>query len=130
MDMDSYIAGLPDEARRVLILLRETIQAAAPEAEPGMSYGVPAFFWRGKPLVCFAAFKNHYGLYPLDPSVLDAFREELSGFSTAKGTIRFPIDGPVPLDLVERIVKYRLEQSRPDLHVVEDGVLAPQNLPR
>lgn len=112
MDMDGYLAGLSAEARLALTALHDAIQTTAPDAKPGMSYGVPAFLLRGKPLVCFAAFENHYGFYPLSPGVIDAFADELARFSTAKGTVRFPRDQPLPLDLVQRMVKARLEEMR------------------
>lgn len=110
--MDAYLSGLPAESRGALERLRNAIQAAAPEAEPGMSYGVPAFRFRGKALVCFAAFKNHCGFCPLSPEVLRMFSEELAGFDIAKGTIRFHTSRPLPVALLTRIVRARLAELR------------------
>jgi uncharacterized protein YdhG (YjbR/CyaY superfamily) len=77
-----------------------------------MSHGVPAFRFRGKPLVCFAAFNNHCGFYPLSPQVLSAFPAELAGFDTAKGTIRFHTNNPLPVAILKEIVRARLQELR------------------
>lgn len=111
-DVDAYLGTIPIVARNALEDLRKAIRSAAPEAEEGYSYGVPAFKLHGKPLVCFAAFKNHCGFYPLSPEVLATFEAELSGYDTAKGTIRFDPTKPLPAALVKRIVKARLAELR------------------
>ena len=111
-DMAAYLARVPPEFRHALEHLRDTIQRVAPEAEPSMCYGVPAFRFRGRPLVCFAAFKSHCGLYPLSPNVINAFADELAAFSTAKGTIRFQLTNPLSDSLVTRIVTARLAELR------------------
>jgi len=109
-DVDAYLAKLPADARDTLEAVREAIRAAAPEADEGISYGVPAFKFRGKALVCFAAFKNHFGFYPLSPDVLSSFAEDLAAYETAKGTIRFTAKKSLPKALVIKIVKARLKE--------------------
>jgi len=108
--IDGYLAELPEGQRAVLQALRETIADAAPDAVEGISYGIPAFRYRGRPLVAYAAARTHCSLFPMGPSVIDAHREALSGFSTAKGTIRFTPEGPLPADLVRAIVRDRMAQ--------------------
>lgn len=110
--VDMYMSELPDEYRSALEKLREVIRSEAPEAEEGFSYGVPAFKLEGKPLVCFAAFKNHCGFYPLSPTVLDRFSKELSGYETAKGTIRFHPQKLIPDDLIRKIVQARAAEIK------------------
>ena len=109
-DVDAYLESLPMDARKALENLREVIRATAPQSEEGFSYGVPAFRFKGKPLVCYAAFKNHCGFYPMSPEVLSRFIPDLANFETAKGTIRFQAKKPLPAVLVKRIVKARLEE--------------------
>ena len=110
--VDAYLETVPAAARKALQKLRMAIRAAAPEAEEGFSYGVPAFKFGGKALVCFAAFKRHCGFYPMSPDVLTAFADELSGYETAKGTIRFDPKKPLPAALIKRIVKARLAELK------------------
>ena len=109
-EVEQYLELLPMESQKALRTLRSIIQDTVPNAEEGFSYGVPAFKIQGKPLVCYAAFKNHCGFYPMSPKVLERFAAELAGFETAKGTIRFKIDNPLPEDLVKRILKARLKE--------------------
>jgi len=106
--IDSYIAAYPKDVRILLQELRKAIRLSAPGAEETISYQMPAFRLNGI-LVYFAAFKNHIGFFPT-ASAVEAFKKELSPFDTSKGTIRFPLDKPVPLALVKRIVKYRVKQ--------------------
>ncbi len=106
--IDATLAGLPADQRAALEALRETIAAAAPGAVEGISYGMPAFRYRGRPLVGYQAAKTHCAFYPMNPAVIDAHREELEGFETSKGTIRFTPDHPLPSDLVARIVRARV----------------------
>ena len=108
-DVDKYIARFPENVQKALEELMQAIQTAAPEAEEAMSYGVPAFRLKGN-LALFAAFKNHIGFYP-EPSAIEAFREELVPYSLSEGTIRFPLGKPIPLDLVARIIRYRVNQN-------------------
>ncbi len=109
-DVDAYLASIPADACSALEKLRKWIRAAAPNAKEGFSYGVPAFKLEGKPVVCFAAFKNHCGFYPMSPDVLSKFADDLAGYETAKGTIRFPAKKPLPAALVKKIVKARLAE--------------------
>ena len=107
-DIDGYLAALPDDMREAVATLRRTIAAAAPEATEGVSYGMPAFRFRGRPVVAYGAAKSHYALYPMDPARIEAHAAELAGFDTAKGTIRFKVSEPLPVDLVTAIVHERL----------------------
>jgi uncharacterized protein YdhG (YjbR/CyaY superfamily) len=106
-DLDGYISGFPEEVQTLLRKMRRTIGRAAPNAEETISYNVPAFTLRGKKLVWFAAFKAHIGFYP-GAAAIAAFKKELSPYKTAKGSVQFPFKDPLPLDLVSRIVKFRL----------------------
>lgn len=109
--INGYLAGLPPDQRDALQALRSTIAAAAPEAEEGLSYGVPAFRYKGRPLVSYVAAKAHLSFFPMSPKVVDDHRSELTDFDLAKGTIRFAPDHPVPADLVKRIVRARIAES-------------------
>lgn len=108
-NIDTYIAGFPDEVQAILEQIRATIKKAAPEAEEAISYGIPTFKLHKTNLVHFAAFKHHIGFYPT-PTGGEAFKEELSGYKTGKGSVQFPLDQPMPLDLITRIVQFRIEQ--------------------
>jgi uncharacterized protein YdhG (YjbR/CyaY superfamily) len=107
--IDEYIATFPENVQSILKELRETIRDAAPQAEEIISYQMPAFKQNGI-LVYFAAFKNHVGFFPTSSGIA-AFKEELSEYETSKGTVRFPMDKPIPLDLVKKIVRYRVEEN-------------------
>jgi uncharacterized protein YdhG (YjbR/CyaY superfamily) len=109
VSIDEYIATFPEEIQKILEELRATIKAAAPEAEEKISYQMPTFALKGN-LVHFAAFKNHIGLYPT-PSGTQAFKRELSIYQGAKGSIKFPIDKPLPLELIRKIVKFRVAEN-------------------
>ena len=106
---DEYLASQPPHARALLKELRATIKKAAPDAEEKISYNMPAFKLYGM-LVWYAAFKEHIGLYPR-ASGIEAFKKELSVYKSAKGSVQFPIDKPLPLSLVSRIVKYRVKEN-------------------
>ncbi len=108
-NIDEYIASFQNDIQEILQKIRRLIQKTAPDATEAMSYGVPAFNLNGN-LVLFAAFKKHIGLYP-EPSGIEAFKKELSEYETAKGTIKFPLDRPIPYDLVKKIVKYRVKEN-------------------
>jgi uncharacterized protein YdhG (YjbR/CyaY superfamily) len=112
--IDAYLAGLAADQRAALQSLRETIAAAAPEAEEALSYGVPAFRYRGRPLVSYVAAKAHCSFYPMSPKVVDDHRAELTDFDLAKGTVRFEPDHPVPAGLVQRIVRARMAETEAD----------------
>lgn len=107
--IDEYIASFPEDIQNILNDIRATIRAAAPEATEKISYQMPTFFLNGN-LVHFAGFKTHIGFYPT-PSGIDEFKAELSKYKGSKGSIQFPIDQPVPLDLIAKIVKYRVSEN-------------------
>lgn len=108
--VDEYVAAIPEPARSTLEKMRRTIRSAVPRpATETISYGIPAFKHE-RVLVWFAAFANHCSLFPT-ASVIEAFREELKGFSISKGTIQFPIDKPLPTALIKRIVKARVAEA-------------------
>ena len=107
--IDEYIATFPAETQKILQALRATIKAAAPDADEKISYQMPTFALKGN-LVHFAAHKNHIGFYPT-PSGIEAFKQELSLYEGAKGSIRFPIEQPLPLELISEIVKFRVAEN-------------------
>lgn len=107
--VDEYIAGAPENIRDILEKIRRTIKEAAPEAQETISYGMPAYKQNG-PLVYFAAQKKHIGFYPT-PSGIINFRKELSPYHTSKGAIQFPLDKPIPYELVKKIVKFRVKEN-------------------
>jgi len=108
-NIDEYIAGFPNGVQVMLQKLRTTIRKAAPEAEETINYGIPTFTLKGN-LVHFAAFKNHIGFYPA-PSGIEAFKKELSVYEGAKGSVQFPIEKSLPLNLVSKIVKFRVKEN-------------------
>ena len=107
--IDEYIAAQPEQVRGLLERLRTAIRQAVPGAEEVISYQMPAFRLKGV-LVFFAAFKNHIGFYPTS-SGIKAFRKELASYETSKGAIRFPLDKPLPIALVKKIVKFRVSEQ-------------------
>ncbi len=107
--IDDYIGSFPPGVQKKLRQMRETIRAAAPDAEEKISYRMPAFALKGI-LVYFAAFRNHIGFYPTS-SGIRKFRRELSVYKWGKGSVQFPLDTPLPLGLVHRIVKYRVAEN-------------------
>ncbi|MCI0699336.1 DUF1801 domain-containing protein [candidate division KSB1 bacterium] len=107
--IDEYIGTFPEDRQKILQEVRATIQAAAPDAKEKISYQMPTFDLKGN-LVHFAAFKNHIGFYPT-PSGTEAFKEEIARYQGAKGSIRLPLDEPMPLDLITRIVKMRVAEN-------------------
>ncbi|TFG23017.1 MAG: hypothetical protein EU533_03600 [Promethearchaeota archaeon] len=109
--IDEYIDAFPKDVKEILIKLRQVIRKAAPEAKEAISYQMPTFKLNGN-LVHFAGYKKHIGFYPT-PSAIEEFKKELGSFETSKGTIKFPLNKPIPFDLVRRIVEYRvLENSK------------------
>lgn len=110
-NIDDYISGFPQDVQSILQQIRSIIKNSAPDAEEKISYGMPAFTLHGRPLVYFAAFKNHIGFYPL-PQGIKAFEKELAGYKTSKGAVQFPLDKPVPVSLITNIVKFRMKQGK------------------
>ena len=107
--IDEYIATFPVETQKILEELRATIKAAAPDAGEKISYQMPTFAQKGN-LVHFAAYKNHIGFYPTS-SGTQAFKQELSIYEGAKGSVKFPIEKPLPLELISKIVKFRVAEN-------------------
>ena len=108
-NVDTYIASFPAEVQTLLQQMRSAIKQAAPDAEEIISYGIPAFRFKGM-LVWFAAHTNHIGLYPRG-SGIEEFAVQLKGYKVSKGTIQFPLDRPVPLELIGKIVQFRVEEN-------------------
>ena len=108
--IDEYIADFPANVQAILGKIRRTIQKAAPKAEEAISYQIPAFKLNGKMLIYFAAFKNHISVYPA-PRGAAEFKDELARYKGGKGTAQFPLDEPMPYDLIRRIVKFKVKQN-------------------
>jgi len=108
--VDNYIKTFPESVQKMLQQVRKTIKSAAPDAIEGFSYMMPAYKMNGKPLVYFAGYKNHIGFYATPTGHL-AFEKELSKYKQGKGSVQFPLDEPMPLDLIKQIVKFRVAES-------------------
>lgn len=109
-NIDEYIEQFPADIQAILQEVRQTIREAAPQAREKISYQMPTFDLHGN-LVHFGAHKEHIGFYPT-PSGIEAFASELAGYESSKGAVKFPLDQPIPLDLVGRIVKFRVEENQ------------------
>lgn len=109
-EVETYIQQFPDNVQEILGNIRKLIKDNAPEAEESFAYGMPAYKTHKKPLVYFAAFKNHIGFYAT-PSGHDEFQTELSKYKQGKGSVQFPLDQPMPYQLMERIVKFRVSEN-------------------
>lgn len=109
--IDEYLGQFPPPARVVLDEMRALIRATAPDANETMSYGIPTFDVNGKHLVHFGGWKKHVGFYPV-PTGIEAFKDELAGYKTSKGSAQFPYDKPLPVDLIRRIVEFRLAELK------------------
>ncbi|HNU13811.1 MAG TPA: DUF1801 domain-containing protein [Chitinophagaceae bacterium] len=107
--VDEYLQSFPPPVKAALEKIRKTIKAAAPKAEELISYGIAGYKYHGM-LIYFAGFTNHVSVYPA-PRTAEPFKKELAGYKGGKGTVQFPLDKPIPLDLVKRIVKYRVKQN-------------------
>ncbi|HSI75444.1 MAG TPA: DUF1801 domain-containing protein [Lunatimonas sp.] len=109
--ISDYIAAFPAEVRDVLSQIRTIILETAPDAEEGFAYQMPSYKTYGKPLVYFAAFENHIGLYAT-PTGHDAFKERLAGYKQGKGSVQFPLDQPIPYKLIREIVAFRVAENK------------------
>jgi uncharacterized protein YdhG (YjbR/CyaY superfamily) len=112
-EIDEYLGALDEPKRTTLAMLRQTILDIVPEADQGMSYGSPAFKIRGKTIAGFAAFRNHLSYLPHSGSVFPQLGDELQGYSTSTGALRFGVDEPLPAPLVEKLITVRLRQAFP-----------------
>ncbi|MHB1277747.1 MAG: iron chaperone [Bacteroidia bacterium] len=108
--IETYISTFPKEVQQILRSIRSTIHKTAPEAEESMAYGMPAYKMNGKPLVYFAAYPHHIGFYAT-PTGHEKFATELSQYKQGKGSVQFPLDKPIPYDLIERIVAFRVQEN-------------------
>ena len=108
--IDEYIAGFPTDIQDRLQQIRQTIREAAPDAEEAIKYQMPTFILKGN-LVHFAAFKNHIGFYPA-PSGIEQFQDKLAMYKGAKGSVHFPLNQPIPFDLISEIVKFRVRENQ------------------
>jgi len=108
--IDEYVKGFPYEIQKKLEEIRAAVKTIAPDAEEKISYQMPTFYLNGN-LVHFAAYKNHIGFYAI-PSGIKAFEQELKGYKSGKGSVQFPIDQPLPMELIRRIVEFRVEENR------------------
>jgi len=109
-DVEKYILRFPENIQKILRKIRKLIKDNAPEAEELISYGMPGYRTNKKPLVYFAAFRNHIGFYAT-PSGHSEFKEELSKYKQGKGSVQLPIDQPIPYELIKRIVKFRVNEN-------------------
>ena len=108
-DIDDYIAAFPKDVQKILEKIRATIKKAAPRAAEAISYQIPTFNFHGY-LIYFAAYKNHIGVYPA-PRGVEKFKKDLARYGAGKGTLRFPLDEPIPYDLITKIVEFRAKQN-------------------
>jgi uncharacterized protein YdhG (YjbR/CyaY superfamily) len=118
--VDEYLDALPEKVQSALQAVRKAIQATAPDSLELISYGIPAYKYKGKPLVYFAAFKNHCSFFGASKALLQSFKKELEPFKTSAGTIQFTIDKPIPTSLVKTLVKARMKD-------VEEKVTTKKN---
>ena len=109
--IDEYIAGFPAQTQKVLAEMRALIKASAPDATETISYAIPTFDLNGRHLVHFAGYARHVGFYPI-PTGLDAFRDELKPYKQGRGSVQFPLGKPLPVDLIRRIVEFRVRENK------------------
>jgi uncharacterized protein YdhG (YjbR/CyaY superfamily) len=110
-DVEKYIFSFPEEVRNILLQIRHIIKEEAPDAVEGFAYQMPSYKTNGKPLVYFAGFKKHIGFYAT-PSGHSAFASELAQYKQGKGSVQFPLDKPIPFDLIRQIVAFRVEENK------------------
>ena len=108
-DIDAYIDDYPKPMKGLFKKIRQVVQVAAPKAEETIKYGIPTFVLDGKNLVHFGGFKNHVGFYPT-PSAMAEYKKDLSKYESGKGSVQFPLSRPLPLNLIKKIVKYRIQE--------------------
>jgi len=108
--VDDYIVGFPEEIQKVLQEMRALIKGTAPDATETISYAIPTFDLNGRHLVHFAGYERHVGFYPI-PTGMEAFKEELKPYKQGKGSVQFPLDQPLPTDLIRRIVEFRVAEN-------------------
>ncbi|MDE3184582.1 MAG: DUF1801 domain-containing protein [Bacteroidota bacterium] len=123
-DIDEYIAKFPQETGKILQQVRLTVRKAAPTATETISYGMPAFRYKGRVIIYFAGYKNHIGVYAT-PSGHAAFQKELSAYKQGRGSVQFPLDQPMPLDLIKRMVQFRVKQQNEPVTDFLSGLSAP-----
>jgi uncharacterized protein YdhG (YjbR/CyaY superfamily) len=111
-DLQAYLAGLAPEGRKALKQLIACIRAVAPKATAEISYGIPGFRLDGRPLIACAAWKKHVSFYPMTEAIRRRFAAELKGYHTAKGTVQFPLDRPIPVGLAKRLVRARVAEMK------------------
>jgi uncharacterized protein YdhG (YjbR/CyaY superfamily) len=111
-DIRAYMAALPPATRKHLKTLRDAARQAAPDAEDAFSYRIPGYKIGGKALIWYAAFKNHVSLYPMTATVRRAYADELAGYKMSTGTVQFPLDRPIPVALVKKLVRARIAEMR------------------
>jgi uncharacterized protein YdhG (YjbR/CyaY superfamily) len=109
--IDDYISGFPPATSKALEQVRALIRGVAPDATEKISYAIPTFDLNGRHLVHFAGFAKHIGFYPI-PSGIEAFKAELAAYKQGRGSVQFPLDKPMPLDLIRRIVEFRVAENR------------------
>ncbi len=117
--IDEYILQFPENVQAILVKIRAVIKDAAPLAEEKISYQMPTFYMH-KNLVHFAAYKHHIGFYPT-PAGIEAFKDEISGYKWAKGSVQFPIDKPIPYELIKRMVEFRVRQETKEASAKREG---------
>jgi uncharacterized protein YdhG (YjbR/CyaY superfamily) len=108
--LDDYLAGLPQEQREALVRVRAVVERVAPDAEEGVSYGMPAYLHAGRPLLGFRAAKKHLSVFPFSPAAVEAVKDRLEGFDLSKGTIRFTPDHPLPEAVLVDLIRARQEE--------------------
>jgi uncharacterized protein YdhG (YjbR/CyaY superfamily) len=123
--IDEYISKFSPEVQEILKTLRKVIKESAPDADEKISYQMPTFALYGN-LVHFAAYKNHIGFYPA-PSAIDAFKQELAPYKSAKGSVQFPIEKPLPYDLISKMVKFRAAEN---IKQAEDKLKKKKQMPK
>ncbi len=111
-DVTAYIAGFPRPVQAILKRVRAIVRKAVPGAEESISYQIPTYKLNGRPVIYFAAFKEHYSIYPSNTRLVAAFKDKLERYEKSKGTIRFPLSEPVPVKLIEAIAKFRAKEVK------------------